>query len=295
MWSSLLQTQAPVGVALLALVAAVLGSEPIPPALQVMADTERAFARLGYETNYRDAFLQYFAEEAVSFNPDPGPARPRLQALPAPPAAMKLKWEPRLGDVSAAGDLGYLTGPVETIVTGQPVRHSNYFSVWKRQPDGAYRVILDVGTRLPGPAAFAPGFVRAAARASWVGSDPKSAADSSLLQADEALASALRTRGAGDAYRGALHAAARLHRGGVEPATTREAGVEWLRANIAGMTAQPMKAETALSSDLGYTWGAWAATLAGGGETKGYYVRVWTRDTGGRWLVAVDVAEVSRP
>ncbi|MEZ5288320.1 MAG: hypothetical protein R2712_26660 [Vicinamibacterales bacterium] len=78
----------------------------IPPALAAMADAERAFSAHAAETNWRDAFIEFFADEAVNFQPDPGPARERLRTLPAPkPGTPTFQWEPRTGDVAASGDL----------------------------------------------------------------------------------------------------------------------------------------------------------------------------------------------
>jgi hypothetical protein len=128
------------------------GSDPIPQALLKMADTERAFARRARETTVREAFIDFFADEAVSFAPDPTPARESLKKDTRPqPPGFQLLWEPRLGDVAASGDLGYLTGPAEYIRTGKPTGYGNYFSVWKRQPDGEYRVILDSRPRREHP------------------------------------------------------------------------------------------------------------------------------------------------
>ena len=265
----LFRSLAPRAVAALACVVVIAGADAIPAALAAMADTERAFARLGHDTNWRDAFLVYFAEDAVTFNPEPGLALPRLRALSPPPAGMKLKWEPRVGDVAASGDLGYLTGPSQRSVPGQPVRHGTYFSVWKRQAGGVYRVILDVGVGLPSQAEFAEGFVRSRAVASSTGADTRAAADESLLAADRELGSALAARGAAAAYRAALHPEARVHRPDHMPMTTRESATAWMRANITAMTSEPAKGEAAASRDLGYTWGSWTATDAGGKSTRG--------------------------
>lgn len=270
---------------------AVLGADAIPPALAAMADTERAFARRAADTNFRDAFLEYFADESVGFNPEPGPGREQVRKLPPPPQDLKLWWEPRVGDIASSGDLGYLTGPTETTVAGKPTRHGNYFSVWKKQPDGTYRVILDVGIGVPGAPAFAQGFVRARAVAAYTGHDTKAAAEESLLAADRAFGAALAGRGPAAAYAEALHAAARVHRGGLQPLTTRDAAVEWTRANVTAMTSSPTKGETALSRDLGYTWGAFTATSTAGAASQGSYVRVWTRDASGRWHVAADITQ----
>jgi hypothetical protein len=145
-------------------------AKPIPAALARMAQTERAFAKRALDTTVREAFIEYFADESISFEPPgPGPARERLRARPAPPPkpGYQLLWEPRYGDVGASGDLGYLTGPVENVIPGQPSRHGNYFSIWKRQANGEFRVIIDLGADLPQQAVFAPGVARAPGVAAW--------------------------------------------------------------------------------------------------------------------------------
>ena len=76
-------------------------------------------------------------------------------------------WEPRYGDVAASGELGYLTGPVRNVRAsrdgGKP-RLSNYTSVWKRQKDGSFKVVMDVGINTPSAVTFPPGFTRAPQR-----------------------------------------------------------------------------------------------------------------------------------
>jgi hypothetical protein len=58
---------------------AVSAQEPIPPALQAMVDAERAFAEAATQKGIRDSFLEYFAADAVAFNPAPISA-PRCRA-----------------------------------------------------------------------------------------------------------------------------------------------------------------------------------------------------------------------
>jgi ketosteroid isomerase-like protein len=264
--------------------------EPMPDALSKMADTERAFARRAKETTIREAFIEFFADEAVGFEPDPTPARESLKKNTRPqPAGFQLLWEPRLGDVAASGDLGFLTGPAEFINVGKPTGYGNYFSVWKRQANGEYRVILDVGASAPAKPEFAPGFTRARTLATWSGHEPKAAAEASLLAADRALSDALGS-GVSAAYRAAMHPQVRFMRTGVQPMTTREEAVAWLGTAIASMTTDPMKAETGASGELGYTWGKQAVTLTSGAAHSGYCIRIWTRQAGGTWLIAADIA-----
>ena len=68
------------------------------------------------------------------------------------PLPVVVNWAPVWGDISAAGDMGYNTGPVTYEDTGEnkrPTRHVIFFSVWKKQADGKWLVVLDVGSGVP--------------------------------------------------------------------------------------------------------------------------------------------------
>jgi len=92
-------------------------------------------------------------------------ATPFLQRLQLQPCSVvELAWEPRVGDVAANGDIGCLTGPGARIVHSDPaapVTELVYFTVWKRQAGGSFRVFIDQGIATPSAAAFAPAFRRA--------------------------------------------------------------------------------------------------------------------------------------
>jgi ketosteroid isomerase-like protein len=67
-----------------------------------------------------------------------------------PPTAT-LTWEPSFVDVSSAGDLGYTWGryvlTLPSGVKGKPplIRMGTYVTIWKRQPSGAWKFVLDGG------------------------------------------------------------------------------------------------------------------------------------------------------
>jgi ketosteroid isomerase-like protein len=162
--------------------------------------------------------------------------------------------------------------------------------VWKRQANGEYRVILDVGASAPVKPEFVPGFTRARTLATWKGREPKASAEASLMAADRALSDALGSKGVSTAHRAAMHPHVRFMRTGVQPVMTRDEAVAWLGKEIASMTTEPMKAETGASGELGYTWGKLSVTLTSGAAHTGYYVRIWTRQADGTWLIAADIA-----
>jgi ketosteroid isomerase-like protein len=89
-----------------------LAQDEITPTLEALAQTERDFAKAATEKGIRDAFLEFFADDAVALVPEPASWKTRLRAGPSVPfSEHELLWEPRVGDVAASGDLGWLTGP----------------------------------------------------------------------------------------------------------------------------------------------------------------------------------------
>ena len=262
----------------------------IPPALQAMADTERAFAQACTQKGIRDSFLEYFAADSIAFNPAPLSAVERLRQRPARPfSEFELRWEPRTGDVSASGDLGWLTGPstfIDHTTPGSAPQPGNYLSVWRRQPDGQWRVFIDQGNQPPQAVSFAPGFVRFDFPSRYTGHDSKAAATTSLERADRDLNAAL-AKGAGAAYAGFTTDASRLHRNGFMPSIGRAAIEGWMKEHAASMKATTGAVEAAVSADLGYSYG----TVDVPPGKPAAYVRVWQRDGAGKWLVVADVIQ----
>ena len=166
-------------------------------------------------------------------------------------------WEPRYGDVSASGELGYLTGPVRNIRAsrdgGKP-RHSNYASIWKRQRDGSFMVVMDVGINTPSAVPFAAGFTRAPQKNRFTGDYDDSTPP--LGTADEVLNSVLKTSPL-RAYGSRLAEGVRFHRQNQLPVVGRQAATKWLASQRAVSSADSKFSEVARSGDLGYTWGTY--------------------------------------
>ena len=138
-----------------------------PQALEALAAVERRFATAAREEGWRAAFLQYFAEDSIALTPDPVSARERLKSRPRRPfSEEELTWEPKAGDIAASGELGWLTGPSTFIdhTAAQPKpSYGNYLSIWKKQPDGRWRVFIDLGTTVPAPVSFPTWFTHVTA------------------------------------------------------------------------------------------------------------------------------------
>ena len=267
-----------------ALLALMLVQDDIPPALRAMADTERAFAQAATVKGIRDAFLEFFSPNAVALVPEPESFPDRLRARPAVPFSdHELRWEPRLGDVAASGDLGWLTGP-STFTNHrdkQPPRHGNYLSIWRKQTDGTWKVLFDVGANAPSPVPFTPGLTRFAMPSRFSGQEPRIASQAALFARDRALNAQLTTAG----YKGFLAPGARLHRDGMVALVGEDAIARWF-ATQPPVTATADDGASAASGDLGYTYGVYEKKAP---AERGSYLRLWSRTADRQWLLTVEV------
>lgn len=262
-----------------ALIAAVLAlaAADLPTPLVEMADTERAFARRAAQVGVRDSFLEFFADDAIRFGEAPEPAKPFLQQLkPQPSSVVELLWEPRIGDIAASGEIGWLSGPASRIVhaAAVPVTELAYFSIWKRQADGAFRVLIDQGITTPTAAPFEASFARVDASDRYTGAATD--AQTKLAAADRASTPPLAADG-------------RLYRDGMLPFVGSAARAR--QATERARRTAPLHAEAARSGDVGFTYGRYEQAPD---AESGHYVRVWSRTRSGKWLVTLEVTAPKR-
>jgi ketosteroid isomerase-like protein len=281
-------------VCLVSLVMALVSAQSvIPPELAAMAETEREFAATARSKGWRDAFLDFFADDAAALGREVTLAKDGLRKQPSTPfSQFELLWEPRLGDVAASGDLGWLTGPSTSInhTSKEPKpNYGCYLSIWRKQPDGKWRVFIDVGAGAPEPVSFATGFTRMPFGGRYAGNEGKDAAGKSLAQADRDLNVQISAQGAARSFAGRVSASSRLHRPGYNPVVGSEAITAWLTEHASTATAKDGAAEAAAAGDFGYTYGTFEITAPK--PIAGAYLRLWNRDASGRWWLMVDVAQ----
>lgn len=266
-----------------------------------MIASERAFAQLAQDRNLREAFITYLLDDAITFSPAPEKGRASWQKRPEPPARepgklppVSLLWAPVFGDVSSAGDMGYSTGPfvLRDNSGKRPENHGLFFSVWKKQPDGQWRVALDIGVATPERAYALDAELHRAASAARPPAKAVGGGAREDLTRLEAEASAMSAAGkTTEAFRAYFAEASRLHREGRMPLTTRDTIVAYAEANVARHVTLPAFADVASSGDLGYTYGSCEITAKGqpGPPERGHYARVWQTQADGRWKIVSDI------
>ncbi len=262
--------------------------------LNSLVESERAFSRTSASKGIREAFLTYLADEAIVFRPRPVPGKKAYEERPNIPGS--LTWEPVYAEVSDAGDLGYTTGPYEfTLDTSASYGH--YVSVWKKQSDGSWRVILDIGITHSRPESISVRVTsRLNQRATMEKVKPKVdivAEQAGLLDRDRSFSKASAVDGLVAAFIKYSDDDVRLYRSSTFPICGKEA-VQRMISNRSGLwTWEPIAADVSRSGDLGYTYGISEFRKKDAEENPGEsssYVRIWRKAMDGTWKVALEIA-----
>ncbi|GMV04996.1 MAG: hypothetical protein AMXMBFR53_12760 [Gemmatimonadota bacterium] len=144
----------------LALVAACAPEAPPPPPPDpaVLMEADRAFSAAVAEGG-TEAWVSWFAPDGAQIQPGSGEIRGHdairqlMAGLDDP--NFSLSWEPLRADIAASGDLGWTTGSYvsEGIgPDGEPRRgQGRYVSIWRKAPDGSWKVVMDLGNPTSSP------------------------------------------------------------------------------------------------------------------------------------------------
>ncbi len=98
-------------------------------------------------------YMSYYAEDAVELPNGEAAIKGKTNIAKTmgflDEKSNHLTWKPEGADVSSSGDLGYTYGTFEFSTVGKDgkpaVEHGKYTSIWKKQKDGSWKVVLDMG------------------------------------------------------------------------------------------------------------------------------------------------------
>jgi ketosteroid isomerase-like protein len=258
------------------------------PAEIVLA--ERSFAKSVRALGVRDGFLAWLAPTSVVFKPGPVMAVAHHQKL-APGWTGLLDWSPVRAGISADGGLGWSTGPWtwrrdSTQRTADA--HGEYMSVWRRQADGSWKVVLDGGIGHPAPTGVEPAIRYARPiPGARLGGRPL-AARKSLYEADAGFARAAALEGVGGALRRYAAEDVIVLRDGSPRLSGRTATVPAMAASASRAEMVSNAQFIADSGDLGYTYGSLVTGAAADPDTS-WYVHVWQRSPQAPWQLALEL------
>jgi len=123
-----------------------------------LLNVDREFNNVAAEKGFVEAFLEFMADDAMLFpaGSEPVSGRDNIRKhLSEGSEGATLTWMPVSADVSVSSDLGYTRGTSEYRYLDKDknpaVHYGKYVTVWKRQPDGRWKFILDIGNASPPP------------------------------------------------------------------------------------------------------------------------------------------------
>jgi ketosteroid isomerase-like protein len=119
--------------------------------LQLEANFAADVAKHGH-----DAFLTYFAEDGVEIVDGGGiNDKDAMRKQPPWPEGTTLTWTPVHAEMAASGDLGYTYGNYVYTAKNKEgklvANYGKYTSIWKKQKDGQWKVVVDMGNSSPDP------------------------------------------------------------------------------------------------------------------------------------------------
>jgi ketosteroid isomerase-like protein len=151
-WCQLLEPSAP------AATPNPLSDPTLNPGKALLYDLEARFAKDVLEKGGA-GFAEWFAEDGVALGNGAAPLIGRVAIAKSAnwsPQAYQLTWTPTAAVMSASGDMGYTWGHFEghsKDANGGPVTTTGrYMTIWRKGPDGAWKVVLDAGSNEPAAA-----------------------------------------------------------------------------------------------------------------------------------------------
>ncbi len=266
--------------------------------LSSLVNAELTFARTCKQKGVRASFVEFFADDGIAFKPEPFRYKDAVKDLPPPanPTAFLLEWEPDVAFVAASGELGYTTGPSvrrDNTAKDKPQGYGQFFSVWKKQKDGYWKVAVDIGTDTPEQTASLGTPFKGVERVEATPTSSRKTEDermSGVMDLEHELSKSSARDGVVRAYLLCSDDESRLHRGNEMPIVGREAIQLYLSKQTVVSAWKPIAGDVSLADDLGYTYGSYECIIEDSSVSeKGYYLHVWKRDAKGEWKLVADI------
>ena len=130
----------------------------VKPGKMLLFDLEARFAK-DVAQRGGAAFADWFADDGVILGNGAAPVVGKVAIAKSAawsPKDYELTWTPTDAAMSPAGDMGYTWGHFDghsKDANGQPVTTSGrYMTIWRKEPDGSWKVVLDAGANEPADA-----------------------------------------------------------------------------------------------------------------------------------------------
>lgn len=125
--------------------------------VEEMIAADKAFAKMADQESVPAAFGEYAAADVRMFPEGEHSYQGRdamVRRFADWPADATMEWEPLGGMAASSGDFGFTWGTYVFISQGEDgpvVEHGKYVSIWRKEPDGEWKFVVDIGNASPAP------------------------------------------------------------------------------------------------------------------------------------------------
>lgn len=259
-----------------------------------IANTEQAFAKMAQDSGMVLAFLKYLHDDAVVFRPEPLNGKRWYASRPATTA--QLKWWPTYVEAASSGDIGLSTGPYEFRTENSdtvPVYHGHFVSIWRRQANGEFRVMADVGNSYDKPDSIKASLTIGNSDKTQPERKEGTTSELSLAEAESTFSAVTSEEGATAGFLKFFHDNVRVYRDGSLPFVGKKSAAPVFSDSTTLMSSAAAFTDTSQAGDFGYTYGMsrqWVKGKSSGSGIKSSFLRVWRRVDDGSWKVILDIA-----
>lgn len=276
----------------------VMAQEPdSSSALFKMREAEQNFAKASAMYGRNVAFVESFAEESVLFTGN-WITTGKQFSKDSKASPVVLKWEPEYMDIAASRDFGISTGPweVQEYRPGTPPLFTGYFlTVWKKQADGTWKVILDGGGTTPAKKDHKHSFYFPVGADKPVLNPPvlnTGLLSKDLIERENQFLQAWLNNPLPSTYNSYLAPNSRMQLSGHLPTTNTDTINIWITHFNKNLTWRSSGSGAATSGDMGFTYGL-LGTQGKLEITKGHYVRIWKKQPGASWKIVMEMMNLN--
>ncbi len=112
-------------------------------------DADRAFSAMSQAKGIRNAFIEFIDSNGVLLRPNKLPLTGGYAMdfiTQNNDSSFTMTWEPKNASISTSGDLGYTFGVYSIKPHAEDtVLYGSYVTIWKRQPNGKWKFVLQSG------------------------------------------------------------------------------------------------------------------------------------------------------
>jgi ketosteroid isomerase-like protein len=255
--------------------------------VKTVVDAEQAFDKTVTRKGIKDGFLSVVDDEAIVFKPQAVNAKDFYTNIDKQPGI--LTWDPKLARISANGDLAFTAGPYtyQNSKTDTDKVYGHYVSVWRANPDGKLKLLIDLGIQHPEPEQEElTDFKDPEGNTAPPSKDPFKN-KRIILATDEEVNHSF-TLSTMATYKEFLSAEAHYYFPGFEPLTGRDKIMQFVNNEAISITAKTTSAGRSASNDLAYSYGV--AQIKKGTIVSDYnYVRIWEIDGTHKWNILLEI------